>query len=406
MERIRPVHHFLAALVVLAVAGIAQAAVLRRSSTFTVTVGGARQSAITVSWPVSRGVHYDASLNGARVATGLSGPWFRVRQGLNCGTSYLLGIDSGSRSLSATTRASTAACPVVADTTPPTAPTNLQVLSASTTGVSVGWTHSVDNVAVTGYRIYFSGAVVTTIPWTTTTFSFSNLSVWTLSDDRGRCAGRSRKRLADGLHRHGHEPLSLDERAGDDEGHDDDPDDDACHNDDNASACHHNNDHERASAAAGHHTGDDDDPDDGACHNDDIASACHHDHDHERASAAAGHHTGDDDDPDDGAAAAIHHDDTVVGRADDEPVRLSVGLRLERVFQAAPCASLNGAYQLAKAGQTISTRPAPTQPGRLGETGPAQPVLHTSDARLVRPHRRLRSHDRRFAGDPRLGSVG
>src|SRR6478735_6666283 len=75
MERIRPVHHFLAALVVLAVAGIAQAAVLQRSSTsFTVTVNGARQSAIMVSWPVSTGVHYDAYLNSARVATGLSGP--------------------------------------------------------------------------------------------------------------------------------------------------------------------------------------------------------------------------------------------------------------------------------------------------------------------------------------------
>ena len=130
MERIRPVHHFLAALVVLAVAGFAQAAVLKRSSTFTVTVNGARQSAIMVSWPVSQGVHYDAYLNGARVATGISGPSY-VFNGLNCGTSYLLGIASaGSKSPTATARTSTAACPVAADTTSPTAPTNLKALSA------------------------------------------------------------------------------------------------------------------------------------------------------------------------------------------------------------------------------------------------------------------------------------
>ena len=40
------------------------------------------------------------------------------------------------------------------DTLPPTAPTNLAATATSSTGISLAWTPSTDNIGVTGYRIY------------------------------------------------------------------------------------------------------------------------------------------------------------------------------------------------------------------------------------------------------------
>ena len=40
-----------------------------------------------------------------------------------------------------------------ADTTPPTAPTNLTATAVSTTQINLSWTASTDNVGVTGYKV-------------------------------------------------------------------------------------------------------------------------------------------------------------------------------------------------------------------------------------------------------------
>ena len=57
------------------------------------------------------------------------------------------GNNSGySNSASATT-------PAAADTTPPTAPTNLAATAASATQINLSWTASTDNVGVTGYKV-------------------------------------------------------------------------------------------------------------------------------------------------------------------------------------------------------------------------------------------------------------
>ena len=47
--------------------------------------------------------------------------------------------------------------PVIVDTTPPTAPTNLVASNPSTSSVNLSWTASTDNVAVAGYDIYVNG---------------------------------------------------------------------------------------------------------------------------------------------------------------------------------------------------------------------------------------------------------
>ncbi|RKE21213.1 discoidin domain-containing protein [Streptomyces sp. TLI_171] len=55
------------------------------------------------------------------------------------------------------------------DSTPPSAPGNLQVTGRSDTSVSLAWTASADNVGVTGYRIRTGGAVTATTAGTSFT---------------------------------------------------------------------------------------------------------------------------------------------------------------------------------------------------------------------------------------------
>lgn len=61
-----------------------------------------------------------------------------------------------------------------ADTSPPSAPGNLNFSNVTTTSVSVNWAASTDNVGVTGYRVSRNGTVLGTV--TSTTFADSALS--------------------------------------------------------------------------------------------------------------------------------------------------------------------------------------------------------------------------------------
>ena len=58
----------------------------------------------------------------------------------------------------------------LADTTPPTTPTNLTATAVSSSQINLSWNASTDNVAVTGYRIYRGGTQIAT----STTTSYSN----------------------------------------------------------------------------------------------------------------------------------------------------------------------------------------------------------------------------------------
>src|SRR5262249_3778351 len=57
------------------------------------------------------------------------------------------------------------------DTTPPTAPTGLTVTGHTSTGVSLSWTASTDNVGVTGYDVYQGSSKATTVSGTSATVS-------------------------------------------------------------------------------------------------------------------------------------------------------------------------------------------------------------------------------------------
>ncbi len=64
------------------------------------------------------------------------------------------------------------------DATPPTIPTGLTGTAVSATQINLSWTASTDNVAVTGYRVYRGGALITTLG-NVTTFQNTGLTAST-----------------------------------------------------------------------------------------------------------------------------------------------------------------------------------------------------------------------------------
>jgi chitodextrinase len=51
------------------------------------------------------------------------------------------------------------------DTTPPTPPANLRVVSTSATQITLEWDHSTDNVGVTGYMVFMDGILEATVSY-------------------------------------------------------------------------------------------------------------------------------------------------------------------------------------------------------------------------------------------------
>jgi chitodextrinase len=63
---------------------------------------------------------------------------------------------------------------VVADTAPPTVPTNISAVGISDSRIDISWNSSTDNVGTTGYQIYRNGALIATI--TGTSYSDTGLA--------------------------------------------------------------------------------------------------------------------------------------------------------------------------------------------------------------------------------------
>ncbi len=88
-----------------------------------------------------------------------------------------------------------------ADTTPPSAPTNLSVTVVSTSQINLSWTASTDNAGVTSYRIYRGGtqiAISTTTSYQNTGLSPSTAYTYTVAayDAAGNVSGQSNQTLA------------------------------------------------------------------------------------------------------------------------------------------------------------------------------------------------------------------
>jgi chitodextrinase len=141
---------------------------------------GISQTGLSLSWNASRDnvgvVGYDVYRNGTKVASPTA---TNVGQaGLTCATSYSFGVAArdaaGNVSERAPLSASTGACsspPPPADNAAPSAPTGLRVSGATGTSISLRWNASTDNVGVTGYRVFLSGAHTTTTPQPNATVS-------------------------------------------------------------------------------------------------------------------------------------------------------------------------------------------------------------------------------------------
>jgi chitodextrinase len=67
--------------------------------------------------------------------------------------SYRVRANDAAGNNSGYSNTASATTPAAADTTPPTAPTNLTATATSTTQINLSWTASTDNVGVTGYKV-------------------------------------------------------------------------------------------------------------------------------------------------------------------------------------------------------------------------------------------------------------
>lgn len=116
---------------------------------------------LTLTWTASYdsagvtnyNIYRDSVLSGS---TGNNNPIFPVT-GLAPGTTYVFYITAldaaGNVSLPSDTIHATT-LPIILDTTPPSVPTNLAAVNITTTGMTLTWTSSTDNVGVTGYSVY------------------------------------------------------------------------------------------------------------------------------------------------------------------------------------------------------------------------------------------------------------
>jgi len=128
----------------------------------------ADQSSITLTWSASSDnvavTGYDLFLKGAKVAS-TAATNYRFG-GLKCGTGYTIGVAAydaaGNRSSTSALASATAACADTSppDTSPPSVPSNLQVGAADQSSITLTWSASSDNVAVTGYDLFLNGAKV------------------------------------------------------------------------------------------------------------------------------------------------------------------------------------------------------------------------------------------------------
>jgi endoglucanase Acf2/uncharacterized protein YjdB len=99
--------------------------------------------------------------------------------GLTSGTSYAFKVRAKDAVPNYSGYSNTLTVSTTGDTTPPTAPSNLTSPSKTNNSVSLSWTGSTDNVAVTGYEVYVNTETTPRITVTTTTATITGLTAST-----------------------------------------------------------------------------------------------------------------------------------------------------------------------------------------------------------------------------------
>jgi hypothetical protein len=137
------------------------------------------QTSATITWSPSTDetafASYDIYKNGAWIDWSQNSPF--VMNGLTCGTSYtanVVALDVADNTASGTPVSfSTSACAGSADTTSPSAPSNLTSSSITQTGATLTWTASTDNVGIDHYELSKDGAFVKNVTGTSTSVSLT-----------------------------------------------------------------------------------------------------------------------------------------------------------------------------------------------------------------------------------------
>ncbi len=146
------------------------------------STGGITTSAITLDWTASTdnvGVTgYKVFKNGTQITT-VTGTNYQFT-GLSAGTTYALAVsaydaannNSGQTSINASTTAGGGS-----DTQAPTVPGGLATSGITANSITLSWSASSDNVAVTGYKVFRNGTQITTV--TGTSYQFNGLAAGT-----------------------------------------------------------------------------------------------------------------------------------------------------------------------------------------------------------------------------------
>ena len=138
-------------------------------------------TAVSLSWTTSTDnvgvIGYDVYRNGSLLASATT-TTYNVT-GLTAATAYTFYVKAKDAAGNASAASSTinVTTTSASDTQAPTAPINLVASSVAQTTLTLGWTASTDNVAVTGYDVYKSGVLLVSV--TATTYNVTGLTAAT-----------------------------------------------------------------------------------------------------------------------------------------------------------------------------------------------------------------------------------
>lgn len=140
------------------------------------------QSSLTLNWTASTDniavTGYDIFRNGVKINTALVTSTTYNVTGLSASTAYQFYVQAKDAAGNTSPNSNT-----INVTTPdiqaPTAPTNLVASAVTQTSLTLNWTASTDNVAVTGYDVYQGGIKINTALVTSTTYNVTGLTAST-----------------------------------------------------------------------------------------------------------------------------------------------------------------------------------------------------------------------------------
>lgn len=144
------------------------------------TLDSRTYTSIVISWNATtdnvKTVGYNIYRDGAKVGTTTTGTSYSST-GLTPGKNYVFSVSSYDAAGNESARSAASTFNTVADTTAPSAPTELASPLQAGTSISLSWRAATDNIAIGGYNIYRNGTKVGTS--TTTNFTSTGLTAGT-----------------------------------------------------------------------------------------------------------------------------------------------------------------------------------------------------------------------------------